>query len=124
MSFVSSMSELTGDLRSVGENFERDGWRFAKEIQDAWIYEIHLKDVILSGDYLRSIGWKATESSEDFQQYVVDSSSNPDVENYSGFIEGGTENMPARYPAQSAVERVEFVQTIDALIDAGMIHAN
>lgn len=124
MSFHSSVSEIIGDLERVGENFERGGWQFAKQIQDAWVFEIHLKQAILTGAYLRAIAWKAGESSGDIRQFIVDESSNPDVEKYSGYIEGGTKYMPARYPAQSGIERVDFVQTIDAFLDAGMIHAS
>lgn len=124
MSFTQSVSEIIGDLERVEDNFEKNGWQFAKQIAQSWVYEIHLKDAILSGDYLRSIAWKEGESSADVQQYVVDSSSNPKVENYSSYVEGGTKYMPARYPAKSAVERVDsaFVQTMDALLDSAMIH--
>ena len=120
---IKGIAEIIEGFRAVEENFERDAWQIPKKLQDSWAFMIHLTDAIDTGDYLRAVKWHPQASADDMQQFTVDTLENPKVENYSGFVEGGTKYMEARFPAQKAVEREDFVQTIGSFVEKGFSNA-
>lgn len=118
MQIIEGTEEILQDFRAVKDNFERDSRQIPKKLQDAWVFMVHLTDAIDSGDYLRAIGWHPQSSAGDLQQFLVDTSDNKNVD-YEGFVEGGTTFIAARFPAQKAIERGEFVSSIAAMVEGG-----
>lgn len=122
MAFIQGIEEIRQAFAQVEENFERDSWRIPKKISDSWVFMIHIADAIDTGDYLRSVNYREgseVENVGDFMQWTVDTLDNEDVD-YPGFVEGGTDRMSARFPAQKAIEREDFVSSIDAMADRGL----
>lgn len=111
MEQVQSVAEIVRRFEKIGENFERKGGQIPKKITDSWVLMINITDAIDSGDMLRAVNFHPVETSGELLEYVVDTSDNPSV-NYEGFVEGGTKNMEARYPAQKGIEREDFVSSI------------
>ena len=120
---LQGIAEIRQAFAAVKENFERDAWKISKELSDSWVYMIHIVDAIDSGDMLRAVNWHPQQTGGDLKQWTVDTSDNPDV-NYPGLVEGGTEYMAARFPAQKAIEREDFVQSITDMVERGFERAN
>ncbi len=119
MGFVQGIAEINKHFAQTSENFARDAWQIPKKISDSWVFMIHLTDAIDTGDYLRSVNWHPQTTGGDLQQYLVDTSDNQRVD-YPGFVEGGTRIMPARFPAEKAIEREDFTQSIMAMVEQGL----
>jgi len=123
MGFVQGIGEIIRDFQAVEENFQNDSWQIPKKIGDSWVFMIHLTDAIDTGAMLRAVGWHPQQTEGDLLIWTVDTlTDNPEVD-YPGFVEGGTKYMPARFPAQKAIEREDFVQSIAAMIDGGFSNA-
>lgn len=122
MGFVQGIEEIRRDFAAMEENFRDDAWQIPKKISDSWVMMIHLTDAIDTGDMLRSVGWHASASEGDMRQWIVDTSDNREVD-YEGFVEGGTQQMPARFPARRAIEREDFVTSITDLVERGFTGA-
>ena len=116
---VSGIAEIIRHFEKVGENFERGGKYIPKKISESWQLMIHLTDAIDSGDYLRAVDVHPVQGTGDFQEYVVDTSNNPAVV-YEGLVEGGTKYMTARFPAEKAIEREDFVTSIMDFVEKGL----
>ena len=116
---VTGIAETIRHFEKVGENVVSGGKLIPKKISDSWVLMIHLTDAIDSGDYLRAVDVHPVQAMGDLQEYVVDTSNNPAV-TYSGFVEGGTKYMPARFPAEKAIEREDFVSSIMDFIEKGL----
>ena len=119
MKEVSGIGEIIRHFERVAENVTRDAEQIPKKISDSWVLMILLTDAIDSGDMLRAVNFHPVAQENDFSQFVVDTSDNPDV-NYEGFVEGGTKFMPARFPAEKAIEREDFVTSITGMVEDGL----
>lgn len=119
---IQGIGEIIQGFAQVEENIERNAWQIPKKIQDSWVFMIHITDAIDTGDYLRSVHWHPATTENEMRQFTVDHSENPKVD-YPGFVEGGTRYMPPRFPAQRAIEREDFLQTIGSWIEGGFEHA-
>ena len=122
MAFVQGISEIIDDLEQVGKKVARDGWQIPKKISDSWVFMIHITDAIDKGNMLRAIAWHPQETSAELQQSVIDTSDNEEV-TYEGFVEGGTKYMAARFPAQKAIEREDFVQNIFDFVESSLVNS-
>lgn len=116
MNPVTGIGEILTAERSIAKSFERNSRLIPKKISDAFVQQIRITDAIDSGDFLRAVNFHPVQTSGDLLQYLIDTSDNPGV-NYGGLVEGGTESMPARFPAQRAIESEDFVSTILALVE-------
>ncbi len=124
MGVVKGIAEIVEGFRAVEENFEQGAWQIPKKLQDSWAFMIHLTDAIDSGDYLRAVKWHYQVTTGEMQMFTVDTLENPEVEKYTGFVEGGTKYVEARFPARRGIEREDFVQTIGGFVDKGFSNAN
>jgi hypothetical protein len=123
MGFVQGIGDIRKGFRDVQENFERDAEKIPKKISDSWVLMIHLVDAIDSGDYLRAVNFHPQQTAGDLKQWTVDTDDNSDV-TYPGFVEGGTKLMTARFPAEKAIQREDFVQLIGDMVERGLSNAN
>ena len=119
MTFIQGIAEIRKGFAETKENFDDGGEVIARKIEQSWVLMIHLTDAIDKGNYLRAIDSRPVNASGEMQQFVVDTENNSEVI-YSGFVEGGTKYMAARFPAQKGIEREDFVQTILDFADSGL----
>jgi len=125
MAFIQGIEEIRQAFAQIEENFERDSWQIPKKISDSWVFMIHIVDAIDTGDYLRSVNYRKgseVEGGGDFMQWTVDTLENEKVD-YPGFVEGGTDRMAARFPAQKGIEREDFITSINDMVDRGFSRA-
>ena len=123
MEIVQGIGEIIRDFQAVEENFQNDSWQIPKKISDSWVFMIHIVDAIDTGAYLRAVNWHPQQTEGDLLIWTVDTLTDNAEVDYPGFVEGGTKYMSARYPAQKAIEREDFVQSIAAMIDGGFSNA-
>ena len=122
MQVLTGIGDVIKAFERLEETIEENAWAIPKKIQDSWVFMIHLTDAIDTGDYLRSVKWHPQGTEGALRQFIVDTSENPKVD-YPGFVEGGTRYMEARFPAQKAIEREDFVQGIGDWIERGFSNA-
>jgi hypothetical protein len=110
---IQGLSEIIQALQSISHNPQTE--RIPSEIAENFREQIVAVGAVDKGIFLQSIDWRETQSSADFQQFLIDSSRDAAV-TYDAFVEVGTIKMPARYPAQRGIEQTDLKSSFDAWI--------
>lgn len=110
---VDSFDDIIGAI----EGFQDADWStIADEVKMAYKDEVFRANAIRTGAFIRSINWHAVEESPDLHEYLVDTSDDPIV-TYDGFVDQGTRYIVPRYMARKAIENLQLVDTVDAIVD-------